>query len=224
MSEAERDGEDTKEQAILESAQERLDKDMLVCCPVAVDQENGDVQEERFMMLEEEINMNWSDNEIPTEQREDLLRKVPKATRQEVRRTHNGLSHPSRTTLLRMMKLGNASPASLAYARAWQCPVCQASSQPHKPQQASTRLRPSGCNKTVVMDLKYLKDADKKNHVALSMVDAGTSWHMAILLKNRKPKHVIGKVTSEWIAHYRVPNDVVIEQGGEFEAHFIATC
>ena len=74
------------------------------------------------------------------------------------------------------------------------------------------------------MDLKYLEDADKKNHVALSMVDAGTSWHMAILLKNRKPKHVIGKVTSEWIAHYGVPNEVVIDQGGEFEAEFIATC
>ena len=84
----------THERAILESAQERLDKDMLVCCPVAVDQENGDVQEERFMMPGEEINTNWSDNEIPTEQRDDLLRKVPKATRQEVRRTHNGLGHP----------------------------------------------------------------------------------------------------------------------------------
>ena len=56
------------------------------------------------------------------------------------------------------------------------------------------------------------------------MVDAGTSWHVTILLKNRKPKHVIGKVTSEWIAHYGVPNEVVIDQGGELEAEFIATC
>ena len=143
-----------EKQAILESAQERMDKDMLACCPVAVDQENGDGQEERFMKPGEEINMNWSDNEIPSEQREDLLRKVPKATRQEVRRTHNGLGHPSRTTLLRLMKLGNASPAALAYAREWQCPVCQASARPHKPQEAATRLRPFGFNKTVVMDLK----------------------------------------------------------------------
>lgn len=188
MSEAERDGEDTKERTILESAQETMDKDMLVCCPVAVDQENGDVQEERFMMPGEDISMNWSDNEIPTEQREDLLRKVLKA----IRRTHNGLGHPARTTLLRMMKLGNASPAAMAYARAWQRPVCQASARPHKPQEASTRLRPFGFNKTVVMDLKSLKDADKKNHVASSMFDAGTSWHVAILLENRKPKHVTG--------------------------------
>ena len=74
------------------------------------------------------------------------------------------------------------------------------------------------------MDLKYLNDAERALHVALSMVDAGTSWHCATLLKNRKPEHVARKVVEVWIMHYGTPEMFVIDQGGELEAAFTEMC
>ena len=67
------------------------------------------------------------------------------------------------------------------------------------------------------MDLKFLKDAAGTNYVVLSMVDAGTSWHQAIFLKNRSPKHVATKIVDLWITHYGAPEQLIHDQGGEFE-------
>jgi len=180
--------------------------------------------EEAFMEPDDHLEGNWSEQEIPETHRESILRKVPKETRREVRRTHNGLGHPSRATLLRMMKLGNATPAAIEYAKIWICPICAASARPHKPLEASTRLRPFGFNVSVGCDLKYLSDAEQKNHVILSMVDAGTSWHVAIRLKNRTPQHVISRIIDGWIGHYGCPREFIIDQGGEFMAEFTMAC
>ena len=62
------------------------------------------------------------------------------------------------------------------------------------------RTRPFGFNKVVCLDLKYLKDAAGKNHVALSAVDSGTSWHAACLVKTRKSDHVAKKLVAIWFA------------------------
>ena len=37
--------------------------------------------------------------------------------------------------------------------------------------------------------------------VALSLVDAGTFWHVAGFLKNREPKHVVKRMFEEWIKY-----------------------
>ena len=122
--------------------------------------------------------------------------------------------------MLRMMRLGGATPAAIEYAKVWQCPVCASSQRPSNPLNASTRIRPYGFNVSVSMDLKYLKDAQEQHHVALSLVDAGTSWHAGALVKNRTPKHVVSKIMETWIMHYGVPKEFVVDQGGEFEAEF----
>ena len=72
------------------------------------------------------------------------------------------------------------------------------------------------------MDLKYLKDAAGKNHVALSIVDSGTSWHAAFLVKTRKSDHVTKKLVATWFAPYGAPEAPVVDQGGELEGVFIA--
>ena len=41
--------------------------------------------------------------------------------------------------------------------------------------------------------------------VALSLVDAGTFWHVAGFLKNREPKHVVKRMFEEWIKHHACP-------------------
>ena len=162
---------------------------------------------------------NWSEEELPQDKRGDLLIKVPKDVRQSVRRAHRGLGHPTRKAFLKMMRLGNASEVALEYAKWWKCPTCEASAMPAEPLESSTRLRPFGFNMSIGLDVKYLKDAAHKQFVALSIVDYGTSWHMASFLKNRTPKHVAKVFFKDWIAHYGVPDEIVIDQGGEFQGY-----
>ena len=69
-------------------------------------------------------NEDWSANELPTDVREDVMQKIPQEIRRSVRKAHVGLGHPSQKTFMRMLELGGASPATLEYAKVWQCPVC----------------------------------------------------------------------------------------------------
>ena len=75
--------------------------------------------EEKLLHPEEVADANWSDAEIPEKDRDDSLRTVSKEIRRAVRRAHYGLGHPARQTLVRMLKLGGASPAAMKYAKKW---------------------------------------------------------------------------------------------------------
>ncbi len=165
-----------------------------------------------------EIN-NWSDMELPSDRREDILAKVPQHVRISVRKSHRGLGHPSKQVCLNMLKLGSTSQAALLYARNWKCPTCEASAQPAQYGSTSTRTRPFTFNHTIVMDLKYLNDKTKQ-YVCLSIVDAGTSWHTAVFVKTRKSKHISRMILNNWIAHYGVTELIVVDQCGELMDKF----
>jgi len=167
---------------------------------------------------------NWSDEEIPRPLRADTLQAVPAAIRREVRKAHNGLGHPSKTTFLRMTHLANATEAAKRYAKAWECPVCARRVAPRKPQVATGETRPFGFNKTVCVDLKYLETTDRKRLVASSMIDAGTGLHATVFVKTRRTDHVARKLFVTWVAHYGVPDKVICDQGGEFMKHFSDMC
>ena len=183
------------------------------------------VAEESFTCPGEEVHDgNWSSCEIPAKVREKILRDTPKEVRQQVRKSHAGLGHPTRETFLRMLRLGGASQAVIEYAKHWRCPVCQESAPPSSTKEVSAKTRPYAFGKVVCMDLKYLKDAEENHHVAMSAVDAGTSWHGGCLLKNRTPEHVVRRFLEVWIAHYGVPELIICDQGGEFYAAFVEMC
>ena len=100
------------------------------------------IAEETFMSPEDDDAIrddtgNWSDEEIPRPIRADTLQAVPAAVRREVRKAHNGLGHPSKTTFLRMMHLANATEAAKRYAKAWECPICARRAAPRQPQVAT---------------------------------------------------------------------------------------
>ena len=160
------------------------------------------LKEENMYTPEEEPEGNWSEMEIPEHFRQEMLQKVDTSTRRMVRKAHRGLGHPGRTTMLRMMKLGGASAEAIRYAKVWQCPVCIRMSRPLKPMESSAELRPFGFNETVGMDIKYLKDYEQNKFVALSVVCAGTSFHQAVLVKNRDPKHISEQFLKMWITHW----------------------
>eukprot|EP00971_Amphidinium_carterae_P335490 6471369-Amphidinium_carterae.1 len=55
----------------------------------------------------------------------------------------------------------------------------------------------------------------------LSAVDSASGFHQACLLKSRESKYVARKFTSLWIAHYGAPQEIAMDQGGEFAGEFI---
>ncbi len=183
-----------------------------------IDEEQNETDGEEAVEIQ-----NWSDMELPSEKREDILTKVPQQVRRAVRKSHRGLGHPSKQVFLKMLKVGNVSQAALLDARHWKCPTCEASAQPAQYGSTSTRTRPFAFNHTIVMDLKYLNDKTKQ-YVCLSIVDAGTSWHAAVFVKTRKSKHISRMILKNWIAHYGVPELIVVDQGGEFMDKFHDVC
>ena len=166
----------------------------------------------------------WSDMEIPQHCRREIKSKTTCKMRRAVRKAHRGLGHPSRDVFDNVLRLGQAHKAAIDCAKTWECPVCAASQMPNAPHTATSTLRPFGFNETVVADLKYLKDSKQKTWVALSMVDAGTCWHVAILIKNRRPRHVARKMVEGWIRHFGCPRHLCVDQGGEFAGHFNDKC
>lgn len=143
------------------------------------------------------------------------------AVRETVAKIHQRLGHPSRATLLRMLKLAGAPKETIEEAKTFQCPVCQSKAPPEKPYLQNPRVRPAGFNVEVHVDLKYGKNIQDETFVALSVVCAGTNKHMAVLLKTRKASYVAKKFIKHWVAVFGRPERIVMDQGGEFERDWI---
>ena len=84
--------------------------------------------------------------------------------------------------------------------------------------------RPWGFNKIVCVDIKYLKDTNRQNRVALSMIDSGTSFHIATMFRNRSSEHVSQKILETWILQFGAPECFAIDLGGEFLGRFLDLC
>ncbi len=76
------------------------------------------------MRAEDQLELgNWSANEVaPADRARAKL--VPRKVRQQVRKAHNGLGHPSKPVQLRMFRLGGVSQDAMDYLKLWNCPVC----------------------------------------------------------------------------------------------------
>ena len=72
-------------------------------------------------------------------------------------------------------------------------------------------------------EVSVTRDSSRKRWVALSLVDAGTCWHVAGLSKDRTPKRFAKRVFEEWIKHYGCRH-LVLGQGGEFSGYFKQAC
>ena len=142
--------------------------------------------------------------------------------RAAVEHAHRSLGHPSRATLVRMLRLAGALPGAIQHAQQWTCDVCQARAKPKQPTAAAPGSRPYGFNRLHQVDLKYCRDARKKKYVYMSMIDCGTGYHQACLLKTRRSEYCATKWHKHWVSHYGTPQKIWHDQGGEFEKGFTA--
>ncbi|CAE7228738.1 RE1, partial [Symbiodinium sp. CCMP2456] len=135
---------------------------------------------------------------------------------------HRRLGHPNNETLRRMLEMAGANKELLEMADRLECPTCRLRAPPKRPMPTRPEARPVCFNSVVHMDLKYVKDSKKETFVALSVVDGATCFHVARLLRNRNSDHVGRKFLNCWISVFGIPTMVVHDQGGEFEAGFVA--
>ena len=151
---------------------------------------------------------------------EDQRHPIPREVQKAVEFAHRQLGHPSRSTLIRMLKASGATPEAVRHAKKWTCDVCAARRAPKHPQAATPAVRPYGFGKLLHVDLKYLYDVRKKKYACLSSLDLGTVKHQAVMIKTRRSDYVAAKFLKHWILQFGVPDKVVHDQGGEFEQSF----
>lgn len=86
----------------------------------------------------------------------------------------------------------------------------------------SRSSRPYGFNRYHQVDLKYCRDCRGKKYVFMSMIDCGTGYHQATMLKTRRSEYCATKWHKHWVAPYGTPQKIWHDQGGEFERGFTA--
>ena len=172
--------------------------------------------------LEELLEEEYKDVDPAEEEEVDAEHRhpVPVEVQKAVEFAHRQLGHPSRSTLLRMLRLSGANADAIRHARRWTCDVCAARKAPKHPMAAAPAVRPFGFNLHLHVDLKYLWDDRGKKYVALSILDLGTLKHDAHLLKTRRSDYVAKKFFRKWVQVYGPPRAVTHDQGGEFELAF----
>lgn len=154
-----------------------------------------------------------------------LTARMESASRRQVQKAvefaHRQLGHPSRDTLVRMLRMSGANADAIRYARKWVCDVCACRQPPKHPMATSPVQRPFGFNRAVHVDLKYVYDSRGRRYVALSVVDLGTVYHICCLLKTRRSDYVAAKFFRHWIQPFGAPERIWHDQGGEFELSFV---
>lgn len=178
---------------------------------------DGDEQIEQEAQLDDVLR----EEIIEEEKADDESRHpIPAEVKKAVEFAHRQLGHPSRTTLVRMLKMSGATDEAVRHARRWHCDVCVKRKAPKHPQAAAPSVRPYGFNKHLHIDVKYVYDNRRKKYACLSILDLGTLKHDAVMIKTRRSDYVAKKFYRHWIARYGVPEKITLDQGGEFEKTF----
>ena len=151
---------------------------------------------------------------------EDERRPVSKEVQKAVEFAHRQ-GHPSRDTLVRMLRMSGATEDAIRHARRWQCDVCRMKPPAH-PLATTPSLRPYGFNRKLHLDIKFVHDSRDRKYPCLSIVDLGTAYHGACLCKTRRSDYVARKFMLHWVQIFGAPEHVCHDQGGEFELAFIS--
>ena len=184
--------------------------------PQEVFAEGGELSEEQLMEEEEK-----EEQELEEEANGQEGEEKKGSEGWRVAMIHQRLGHPTTATLVRMLTLAGASKDTIKIAENYKCPICQKVAPPDRYLKVNPFTRTSIFGKEVHIDLKYMHDANGKLHVALSMIDGGTSFHAACILLNRKAEYVAKKFHRHWASIYGTPTTLFVDQERKFDGAFI---
>ena len=156
------------------------------------------------------------------ERREQWLQ-LPRATRIAVRRLHRQFGHVPNRVLVQILRASGAKPDYIKAARTLRCEGCD-SVQPKPQTQKVTLPRSLSFNDAVGVDIFEVKDANGERYSVFSMVDQGTCFHQATVVKvggsQATSRECLKAFQSSWMSWAGPPREVVSDRGlhnrGEF--------
>ncbi|CAE7251257.1 RE2, partial [Symbiodinium sp. CCMP2456] len=140
-----------------------------------------------------------------------------------LRRLHQNLGHPRQEDLVRHLRLAGCDSAILKAARSMKCQVCDANAAP-KIARPSTIPPMVDFNDTLGLDLFFCHDIDDVKHAFLSVVDYGTSYHLATRVDGQSAEDIEAKFNEMWLLPFGPPKAVVIDLEGGLQAALGRMC
>ena len=128
-----------------------------------------------------------------------------------VQRLHRNLGHPTTEQLLLLLESRGASHQVLQAARDYKCVSCQ---RYRRPNSAAPSAIPSAkdFNQQVQADILWIKDKENKYPI-LSIVDVGTRFQAASLVRGEAAEYLIGALEKCWIRHFGAPRQLHTDEG-----------
>ena len=136
---------------------------------------------------------------------------VPRQVQAALRRLHQNLGHPSREDLVRHLRLAGAGAEVVKAAKGMSCQVCAR----HK---RAGSARPSSepvwldFNQVVGVDVFTIHTPDDQKYDLLSVIDYGTSYHVAGLLPGHNAEEIERTFNSLWSNTFGPPGTIALDQ------------
>ncbi|CAE7197343.1 RE2 [Symbiodinium sp. CCMP2592] len=148
---------------------------------------------------------------------------TPGAVATALRRLHQNLGHPRQEDLIRHLRLAGCDPSVLKAARSMKCQVCAANAGP-KIARPSTLPPMADFNDTLGLDLFFCHDTDDVKHGFLSVVDYGTTYHLAVRVDGQSAEDIEAKFNEMWLLPFGPPKAVVIDLEGGLQSALGRLC
>ena len=123
-------------------------------------------------------------NDLEEQELQKLSPQQRRALSQEIGKAHRGMGHPNHSRFLRILKLGGASPATMALAKMYSCSQCKENTRP-KPWRRASPPRELKFNEVVGIDTFTVKHFDHSIK-CLNIICWGTRYQMVILLQGER--------------------------------------
>ena len=146
--------------------------------------------------------------------------RVPKAVQGALRKLHQNLGHPPNSELARHIRLSGGSSEAVKACKTLRCRTCQACARPYSAR-PSKPVPALDFNEVLGLDLIFLKDSLHQSHVALSMVDYASTFHV---VKDRTAKTLAETVRDHWVSWAGPPHTFALDLDSGFKSVFDEMC
>ena len=136
-----------------------------------------------------------------------------------LRRLHQNLGHLPNRELVRQLRLAGASQAMVDAAHGLSCRACQRCLRPH-PRPVARPAALLDFNEAVALDIIYIDTNESPSHLALNMVDVGSSFQVVAPLKNREAATVARVFLKYWVSWAGTPGRLVLDLDTAFVGSF----
>ena len=148
---------------------------------------------------------------------------VPPPLQAALRRLHQNLGHIPNQELARHIKLSGGSQEAIKAAKSLRCRACKACARPQSARPAKP-VPVLDFGDVLGIDVVHLVDGAGAKHLALSMIDYASTYHVVARVKDAKAKTLAAAVRDYWIAWAGPPRTFSLDLDSGFKNVFEDMC